>query len=300
MLQAKGTKAYCPRAFPLIVSSPVGIAIAQDGSVWFADHGGSWIVEFNPASGALARYPTAVPSGYSYGTAIPNGLLIDEHGRIWFCEHGANRIGYFDPSTRTMVEFPILTGPISTALWIAQAPDGDIWFTEWSANNLGVLRANPNVPFSVNVSEDNLSLAAGAHSSLSILTNNTSGAAGNGTFTASWSSYNPNEVTVAFSPNPYPTLAGPTQKTTEAEVRVSSHVSPGKYTVAIGIDTGAVRVSSMVQVEVTRGGLSVASLGSMFPLYLALALAVAVAGMLLRRRIRKAARGRRSTQSNAL
>jgi len=282
------------------VASPVGIAIAQDGEVWFADHGGNWIVQFNPASKALTRYPTSAPSGYSYGVAIPNGLLIDGHGRIWFCEHWGNRIGYFDPGTQTMVEFPIPTGPISTALWIAQAPNGDIWLTEWSANNIGVLPANPSVPFSVGVSKDNLSLAAGENTGLSLLTNTTPKVAGNGTFTYSWSSYNPSEVGVAFSPDPYPSLAGPTGKTSEAEIKASSSVSPGNYTLAIGIDAGAVRVSSMVQIQVTQKGRSIAFPGTTVVLYLAPLLAVAVGVLLLRRKFREAAKGRQSTQSNVI
>ena len=281
------------------VASPVGIAVAQDGNVWFADHGGNWIVEFNPASEFLTRYPTAVPSGASYAIAIPNGLLIDEHGRIWFCEHWANRIGYFDPNTRTMVEFPIPSGPISTALWIAQAPDGDIWFAEWSANKIGVVRANPSVPFTLSVSGGNLSLAAGADTTIPLLTNTTPEAAGNGTFTYSWSSYNSNEVTVAFSPNPYPSLSGPTGSTSKAEIKVSSNVTPGTYTVSIGIDAGAVRVSNMVQVEVTRGGSSVASFGSVI-LYAGLVLALAGGALLLRRKIRQLGRRTPDAQSNTI
>ena len=154
-----------------------------------------------------------------------------------------------------------------------------------------MLHANPAVPFSVDVSEHDLSIAAGADTSLTVLTNATPGVAGNGTFTDSWSSYNPNEVQVTFSPNPYPTLLGPTGRTSEAEFKVANSVSPGNYTVSIGIDAGAVRVSSIVRVEVTQGGLSTAPLG-LLPLYLALVLAAAVAGLLLRRKIRQAAKDR--------
>lgn len=279
------------------ISSPVGIAVAQDGNVWFADHGGNWIAEFNPASQALIRYPTSAPSGSSYGVAIPNGLLVDANGRVWFCEHWGNRIGYFDPGTRTMVEFPIPTGPISTALWLAEAPGGDIWFTEWSTNKIGALRANPSVPFSVNPSERNLKLSAGEQTAVSLLTNTTPEATGNGTFTYSWSSYNPDEVKVVFSPNPYPSFAAPSGKTSEAEIKLSNRVSPGNYTVAIGIDASAVRVSSMVQIEVTQTGVSLSSLGSML-LYFVPVLAAVILGLLLRQKSKQAAKAQPHAQSN--
>ena len=267
------------------ISSPVGIAIGQDGNVWFADHGGNWIAEFNPVSKALRRYPTTAPSGYSYGIAIPNGLLIDGRGRVWFSEHWGNRIGYFDPSTNTMVEFPIPTGPISTALWIAQTPNGDIWFTEWSANNIGVLHAGPMVPFSLAISEVNLSLAAGEETALTISTNVPSGVAGNGTFTYSWSSYMPSEVGVTFSPNPYPSLEGQESKLGQAEVKVSSKVKPGNYTLAIGIDAGVVRVSSMVQVDVTpANSVPAPFLGYPTLLVLIPLLVVAIAAWFVRKR----------------
>jgi hypothetical protein len=182
-----------------------------------------------------------------------------------------------------MVEFPIPTGPISTALWIAQAPDGDIWFTEWSANNIGVLHVGPIVPFSLAVSEVSLSLAAGEETTLTI-SKATSGVAGNGTFTYSWSSYLPSEVGVTFSPNPYPSLEGQS-KLWQAEVKVSNKVNPGNYTLAIGVDVGAVRVSSMVQVDVTPAN-SVPGPVFGYPTLLVLAplLVVAIAAWFLRKR----------------
>jgi streptogramin lyase len=266
------------------ISSPVGIAMGQDGNVWFADHGGNWIAEFNPVSKALTRYPTTAPSGYSYGIAIPNGMLVDGQGKVWFSEHWGNRIGYYDPSTHTMVEFPIPTGPISTALWIAQAPAGDIWFTEWNANKIGVLHADPIVPFALALSEVNLSLAAGEETTLTISTKVTSGIVGNGTFTYSWSSYMPSEVGVTFSPNPYPSLEGQSNLG-QAEVKASNKVIPGNYTLAIGIDAGEVRVSSMIHVEVTPAN-SVPGPVSAYPTLLVLApfLGVAIAAWFLRKR----------------
>ena len=43
------------------VGSPVGLAVTPDGIIWVADHGGSWIVEFNSTSQQITRYPTHEP-----------------------------------------------------------------------------------------------------------------------------------------------------------------------------------------------------------------------------------------------
>jgi virginiamycin B lyase len=231
------------------ISSPVGIAIASNGHVWFADHGGSWIVEFNPVSQAVERYATGFPQGLGYAIAIPNGVLIDGQGRIWFCEHGGNAIGYYDPTSRTMVEFPIPTGPISTALWITQTANGDIWFTEWSANKIGVVRTQVPVSISVHVSASQLTIAAGSATTVSILVKSTRNISGNGTLSYSWSSYEPADVQVTFPGNP--SITGFADLAGEAQVKMSSKTSPGNYTLSIGADLGTVRVWSIIPTEVT-------------------------------------------------
>jgi virginiamycin B lyase len=269
-----------------LVSSPVGIAIAEDGNVWVADHGGNWIVEFNPSSKEVIRYPTHFPPEHVYGISIPNGLLIDSQGRVWFSEHGGNSIGYLDPSTQTMVEYPIPTGPLSTALWVALAPDGDVWFTEWSANKIGVVHANSAVPFSLRVSEGQLRLEAGGETSLSLLANATQGIGGNGTFRYSWSSYVPEEVQVTFSTQ-YPPLAGLANGPGQANLRVSGNVRPGNYTLGLGIDAGSVLIWSMVQTEVTQAKPAIVPLIGNPTLLLVLVFVVALAtgAFLWRRRV---------------
>ncbi len=267
------------------ISSPVGIAVAQNGDIWFADHGGNWITEFNPMSKAMTRYPTGAITGYSYAIAIPNGLLIDGQGRVWFSEHWGNRIAYFDPHTQTMVEFSIPTGPISTALWIALAPNGDVWFTEWSTNKIGVLHAGLAVPFSLSVSKYQSQLAAGQDTFLSMSAKTAEEMGGNGTFRYSWSSYEPSEVQVTFTPQPYPPFTSLADTSSEAQIKVSSRVNPGNYTLAIGIDAGTVLVSRMIQVEVTQAQPVSILPGADTALLLAGVLAFAVGGLLLRRRL---------------
>jgi virginiamycin B lyase len=233
-----------------IVSSPVGLAIDNQGNIWVADHGGNWIVKFNPVTHGIAKYPTHFPPQDVYPISLVNDLLIDSNGRVWFAEHAGNSIGYLNTQDYSMTEFPIPTGPISTCLWLALTPNGDVWFTEWSSNKIGVVHSNASIPVAVLVSDDYLRLSPGDETTLSMLTRTSQNTVGNGTLNYSWSSYNPNDVSVQFSPQ-YPSLAGPADTNAQAELFISTTAKPGNYTLALGIETARVSVWRMIQVQVT-------------------------------------------------
>jgi len=232
----------------LIVSSPVGIAVASDGTIWVADHGGNWIVNFNPINDLLTHYPTHTPPASVYPISIPNGLLIDGRGRVWFCEHGGNSIAYYDPAERSMVEFPIPSGPIATTLWIALAPTGDVWFTEWTTDKIGVVHTNLPIPFTVHLGVDSLALQEGQDTSLAATADVLQPTEGNGTWKASWSSYNPTDISASFSPQ-YPSLNSSSVMTTQ--ISISSSTPPGNYTLSVGLDASRVRVWAFSTVEVS-------------------------------------------------
>ena len=100
----------------------------------------------------------------------------------------------------------------------------------------------------------------------------------------------PSEVGVTFSPNPYPSL-GKESKLGQAEVKVSNSVNPGNYTLAIGIDAGTVRVSRMVQVDVTPASSVPSSVsGYLTLLVLIPLLVVAIAAWFLRKRFSSSVR----------
>jgi virginiamycin B lyase len=232
-----------------IVSSPVGLAIDNQGNVWVADHGGNWIVKFNAVTHGIVKYPTHFPPQDVYPISLVNDLLIDSDGRVWFTEHAGNSVGFLTQNY-TMVEFPIPTGPISTCLWLTLAPGGDVWFTEWSSNKIGVVHSYVSIPLAVVVSDDYLRLSPGDETTLSMLTRTSQNTVGNGTLGYSWTSYNPNDVSVQFSPQ-YPSLAGPSDTNGQAELFISTTAKPGNYTLALGIETARVSVWRMVQVQLT-------------------------------------------------
>ena len=231
------------------IFSPVGIAPDQKGHVWVADHGGNWIGEFDPATDKLSRYPTHFPPKDVYPLSIPNGLLVDGMGKIWFTEHGGNSIGYIDPTRINMLEYRIPSGPVSTALWLASAPNGDIWFTEWSANKIGVVRASQPIPLSLSASKNTLQLGVGEQTLESLAFVTSQEIVGNGTFRYALTSYNPDELSVIFSPQ-YPSLSGPSTMSVQAEILPSATMRAGNYTVSFGIDAGSILIWTIVQAHV--------------------------------------------------
>ena len=233
-----------------VVASPIGLAQDDQGNVWVADHGGSWIIEFNPVTHGIVKYPTHIPPADVYSISLVNDLLVDSQGRVWFVEHGGNAVGYLSIENRSMTEFPIPTGPISTSLWITLAPSGDVWFTEWSTNKIGVVHSNLPVPVSITVSTQYLRMAPGDETTISMLTKASQEMGGNGTLRYSWSSYNTQDMSVSFS-SPYPSLASLVGNSAQAELFLSSTIKTGNYTLGLGIDTGKVTVWTIIQIQIS-------------------------------------------------
>jgi sugar lactone lactonase YvrE len=230
-----------------IVFSPVGIALDREGNVWVADHGGNWIVEFDPKTQTTVKYPTHFSPEDVYPISLVHDLLIDSKRRVWFAEHAGNTIGYYNPETRSMVEFPIPTGPISTTLWMALAPSGDVWFAEWGADNIGVVRSNSNVPLSVVTPVNSLIVKNGQQVAVPVQIKILRNLPGNGTLRYVWGSYNPKDLSGIFSIQ-YPSLANRTDISAQAQLSVSAE--PGNYTLGLGIETQSVTVWTMASVEV--------------------------------------------------
>jgi virginiamycin B lyase len=237
---------------PEVVGSPVGIGVDKNGHVWVADHGGNWILELNPLTGRSVHIPTHIPPADVYPISIPNGLTIDRNGGIWFTEHGGNSIAHFDPSTQTMVEFPIPTGPLSTALWLALAPNNEVWFAEWSTDKIGVVHTNLPVGLAVHSATRRVTVPAGGQVQFTLVAESSQALEGNGTWEYSWSSYNPNDVLVDFSTQ-YPSFA-PSNFETQALLKVSDSTPPGNYTLSMGMNAGSFRVWTIISVEVVQAG----------------------------------------------
>lgn len=168
--------------FPAGMTTPNGIAAADDGTIWISDTSSNFFFKFDPNTESFTKYLTSPPQISSYGNS--SGLIIspvsrpywgafDNDGRYVFNEQTANRIGVFDPKTESLIEYMI---PSNNPNWgdcegmddcgLAQAFDftiaGDkIWFTEWVENNIGVIDTSSPLFFDVQLDKQKIILKKG-------------------------------------------------------------------------------------------------------------------------------------------
>jgi streptogramin lyase len=96
---------------PCSCSHPKGIALGDDGSVWFTEEAGNRIGRitiddgpFEAAGMHIAHYaiPSAVrvaPPGLpEISTSSPHSVAVDELGRVWFSEEETSKLGFLDPA----------------------------------------------------------------------------------------------------------------------------------------------------------------------------------------------------------
>src|SRR5262249_11545589 len=75
--------------------------------------------------------------------SIPFLMGLGSDGGLWFTD-GNNQIGHISLPDDTITEFPIPT-PNSEAGFITTGPDGNIWFRELAANQIGEVVFHPRV-----------------------------------------------------------------------------------------------------------------------------------------------------------
>jgi len=130
-----------------------GIAVAPDGTIWFAEQEGN-VGGIRP-NGDVVELPTR--------NADPiYGVAIGTDGYVWYTARFRNKIGRVSPSMRDLQEFDLPTSN-SEPNDIAMGPDGNLWFTEVAANNIGriTITGNPS-EFSVPTAKSRLGgIAAG-------------------------------------------------------------------------------------------------------------------------------------------
>ena len=71
---------------PTQKSEPQGIALDQEGKVWFTERAADKIGRLDPKTGEKNESP--IPTAGS-----PDGLAIDSEGNVWFVETFAGKIG---------------------------------------------------------------------------------------------------------------------------------------------------------------------------------------------------------------
>lgn len=116
-------------ATPTQASSPQGVDIARDGSVWYSETSAGKIAVLHPDK-TSAEYP--LPNG-----GQPFILKVGRDG-IWFTDSATHAIGHLDPDSGKVTEYAIPSG--ASPFFIQIALDGSKWFSETA----GVGRLSPS------------------------------------------------------------------------------------------------------------------------------------------------------------
>ena len=246
---------------PADLSTPNGLAVGGDGTVWIADTSSSLFFSFDPGSAEYTRYVTSDPPASTFGNS--SGLIItpvsrpywvdvDDRGRVVFNEQTANRIAVFEPATESLVEYLV---PSKNPNWgdcgeiadcgLAQIFGFDIagdkvWFTEWAENKIGVVDTSVPLPFQVSVEPATVSARAGEEVQVRLVAVPAAGSPGG----LAVSLGNPSLSDLSLSHDGIPPASGAT-----VTIRVGDGAE-GEYKVLVGAHDDEVAVSQYVTLTV--------------------------------------------------
>ncbi|HZI68042.1 MAG TPA: hypothetical protein VFF17_15885, partial [Thermoanaerobaculia bacterium] len=128
-------------AIPTANSAPMGITHASShGRIWFTEFLGNKLGYLPTAGGPIGELSISTPN------SGPTDIHFAGDLRVFFTEFNAGKVAYVDHDLRTIVETPVPTassGPyrICKSLFANR----EVWFTERSANQIGVIRANGSI-----------------------------------------------------------------------------------------------------------------------------------------------------------
>jgi virginiamycin B lyase len=128
----------------------MGVLVAPDDTIWFAEQFANYIGHYFPTTGHYQLYPLpwlSLPDPNHTGHArslpsAPNELTLDAHGDVWFTEFNADSLGRLDPQTGHIRQYPLSARTSVQTLYpygVSIDPQGMVWFTEAGANRLGRL-----------------------------------------------------------------------------------------------------------------------------------------------------------------
>ncbi|HTD19439.1 MAG TPA: hypothetical protein VK667_07900, partial [Ktedonobacteraceae bacterium] len=128
----------------------MGVLVAPDDTIWFAEQFANYIGHYFPTTGHYQLYPLpwlSLPDPRHTGHArslpsAPNELALDAHGDVWFTEFNADSLGRLDPQIGHIRQYPLSARSSVQTLYpygVSIDPQGMVWFTEAGANRLGRL-----------------------------------------------------------------------------------------------------------------------------------------------------------------
>ncbi len=133
--------------------SVMGVVVASDDTVWFAEQDANYIGHYFPYTKRFQIYslPTlhiSDPNNTKHMLALPsapNDLAFDRHGNLWFTELNADSIAMLNTHTGAIRQYPLSSAGSIQRLnpygIIVDAHDM-VWFTESTAHAIGRLDAS--------------------------------------------------------------------------------------------------------------------------------------------------------------
>ena len=118
-----------------------GIALAKDGSPWFAEFSpDGQIGKVDPETGKVTKYAVPTPKAW------PRRIQVDADGIVWFAEFGESpaeltktgKIGRFDPRTETFKEYT-LPGHSASPYAFDIDKSGRLWYSNMHEDVVGCL-----------------------------------------------------------------------------------------------------------------------------------------------------------------
>lgn len=232
--------------------SPDSVAVGQDG-LGIIQHGPSQIKFYDLSTGLWNTYPT---STVSYTNTVLPYFAVGNGSLVWFNEHYGNRIAVLDISNERLTEYneadpaPQTGSTIDNTLTIALGKD-KLWFTEWTANDIGYVDATFRPSFSVSLAGNStLQVRQGERMNVTLVLDGQSSKplslqfSDSETFTAV-----PHNLTITENPTSIQTLNG--QQDVTASVMPNDGSSTGNYTLAFTVTDGLISQTVYLKLEVT-------------------------------------------------
>jgi virginiamycin B lyase len=131
----------------------MGVVVAADDTIWFAEQYADYIGHYFPARKQFQVYdlPTLkVPDPGNPNNTLtlpsaPNDLALDAHGNVWFTELNADALGMLDVTSSIVRQYPLSSKKSVQVLnpyGVAVDPQGMVWFTEATTDSIGLLDPN--------------------------------------------------------------------------------------------------------------------------------------------------------------
>jgi virginiamycin B lyase len=128
----------------------MGITVATDDSIWFAEQYANYIGHYFPDTHQFKIYmlPTITTTDPSDSHKIltlplgPNDITLDRQGNVWFTETNADSLGMLNVQTGRFKHYPLTPHKSVQNLYpygITVDPTGNIWFTESALSLIGRL-----------------------------------------------------------------------------------------------------------------------------------------------------------------